>query len=76
MFARNSGIPIKIIAAGMAHCTVRLLFAAEESDSQSARHDRQTHRHSADGAGQVLEAILVKNNIDPAKVEVTDVGVT
>ncbi|HEY1726745.1 MAG TPA: ABC transporter substrate-binding protein [Candidatus Baltobacteraceae bacterium] len=73
MFARNSGIPIKIIAAGLR--VAPFAFYSLPKNPIRSPHDMIGKRIGIQPTARyVLEAILAKNAIDPAKVAVTDVG--
>ena len=73
MFARNAGIPIKIIAAGMR--VAPFAFYSLPKNPIRTPHDMIGKRIGIQPTARyVLEAILVKNKIDPGKVAVTDVG--
>jgi NitT/TauT family transport system substrate-binding protein len=73
MFARNSGMPVKIIAAGMRIAPFG--FFSLPKDPIRSAHDMIGKRVGIQPTARyVLEAMLAKNNIDPAKVAVTDVG--
>jgi len=73
MFARNSGIPIKIIAAGM-RIAPFAFYSLPQRPIRTPRDMIGKRIGIQPTARYVLDAILAKNKIDPAKVAVTDVG--